>query len=273
MAADIEPTTNTSEETLKHTRAPRGVARKAVKSMRSVAIFGAIGALVAGVAFPAYAASSTPVDATATLQQVAADDAQSLVVASEATTAPLDRGTYAATTPEEIEKAKVAKAAAAAARAAAAAAVASTASTGSVDFGDYALVSPGSGEVRYPLPQGSYTVARTLSSGHDGADMSGPSGTPTYSAAAGVVRTSGVHPNYGEYVVIDHVVGGRSVSTLYGHLSSGTRLVQAGQTVAAGQLIGQRGSTGRSTGPHLHFEVRIDGALIEPIAWLATNAG
>ncbi|MGO2746412.1 M23 family metallopeptidase [Microbacterium sp.] len=283
MAADIEPTT-TSDATVKSQRnaAPRSATRRIVKPMRSIAIFGAVGALVAAVALPAYAASSDPLDATATLQQVAASDAQSLVVASEATAAPLQRSTYTATTPEEIEQKKAEEAAAAAAAAAAEAASVSAASSsysgGGIDIGSYALVSPGSGEVRYPLPQGSYTQGRTTvgadSGGHEGADMLAPAGTPIYAAAAGVVRVSSEsYYGYGVGITIDHVIGGQSVSTTYGHMTYGSRQVQAGQTVQAGQLIGAVGSTGSSTANHLHFEVHVNGAILEPYSWLAANAG
>lgn len=243
-----------------------------VKPMRSIAIFGAVGALVAAVALPAYAASSTPVNAAATLQQLATDDAQSLVVASEATSAPLKRGTFSATTPEEIEKKKAE--AAAAARAKAAAAAASSASTSSFNTAGYALVAPGDGAVRYPLPRGSYSEGRTISGGHDGADMLAPAGTPIYAAAAGVVRVSSEsHYGYGVAVIIDHVIAGQRVSTTYAHMTYGSRQVQAGQTVAAGQLIGAVGSTGRSTANHLHFEVWVNGGKAEPYAWLRANAG
>ncbi|MFJ4222606.1 M23 family metallopeptidase [Microbacterium sp. NPDC089695] len=239
-----------------------------MKPLRSVAIFGAVGALVAAVALPAYA-NSKPAESAATVQQLAAVDAQSLVVASEATAAPLARGTFTATTPDEIEKKKAEEAAAARA-----AAAASTASAGSFDIGNYALVSPGSGEVRYPLPQGSYNVSRTVGGAHNGADMLAPQGTPIYAAAAGVVRQSAESiGGYGVAVMLDSVVGGQRVQTTYGHMTYGSRQVQAGETVAAGQLIGFVGSTGRSTANHLHFEVWVNGGLVEPIAWLAANAG
>ncbi|MFS0895278.1 M23 family metallopeptidase [Microbacterium sp. 179-I 3D3 NHS] len=242
-------------------------ARKAVKPLRSVVIFGAVGALVAAVALPAYAASK-PAEASATIQQLAAVDAQSLVVASQATAAPLSRGTFTATTPEEIEKKKAE--AAAAARAAAAA----TASAGRFNTAGYALVAPGSGEVRYPLPGGSYNQGRSIGGGHNGVDMLAPAGTPIYAAAAGVVRASADSiGGYGVCVMIDSVVGGARVQTTYGHMIYGSRQVAAGQTVAAGQLIGYVGSTGRSTANHLHFEVWINGGLVEPYAWLGANAG
>lgn len=192
MAADIEsPAKKTSEEAVPARRTgARMSARKAVKPLRSIAIFGAVGALVAGIALPAFASSKPSEAAPTTLQQLAAVDAQSLVVASQATAAPLARGTFSATTPEEIEKKKAEEAAAA--RAAAAAATASAAGTSSSRFNTagYALTSPGSGEVRYPLPMGSWNVSRTVGGGHNGADMLAPAGTPIYAAAAGVVRAS-----------------------------------------------------------------------------------
>jgi len=63
------------------------------------------------------------------------------------------------------------------------------------------------------------------------------------------------------------------VSTTYAHMTNGTRAVQAGQTVEPGQFIGKVGNTGRSFGAHLHFEVRVNGSLVEPIGWLRANAG
>lgn len=276
LALNIEPTANTPEKSVQRTRAgtPRDAARKMIKPMRSMAIFGAVGVLVAGIALPSFAASSTPsAEAAATLQQVAVDDAQSLVVASQATASPLDRGTYTATTPEEISKKKAEEAAVA--RAAAAAAAASVAATpSSFDTGNYGLVSPGSGEVRYPLPQGSYHVSRTVGGAHQGADMLASQGTPIYATAAGTVRASAESiGGYGVAVMIDHVIGGQVASSVYGHMVYGSRQVQAGQHVEAGQLIGFVGSTGRSTANHLHFEVRVNGGLVEPIAWLGANAG
>lgn len=270
MAADIV-TSETAEDNKPARRRATRRRRASVKPMRTVAIFAAVSALVAAVALPAYAATK-PVDAeAATLQQMAVSDAQSLVVASEATAAPLARGTYSATTPEEIAKKKAE--AAAKARAAAAARVASAGGSGvRISDADLRLVAAGSGAVRYPLPQGSYYVSRTLGSGHNGADMVAPAGTPIFAAASGVVRISSEsHYGYGVAVVIDSVVGGKRVSTLYAHMTNGTRAVQAGQTVQAGQFIGKVGNTGRSYGAHLHFEVEVNGSLVEPIGWLRVN--
>lgn len=273
LVKDIQSANTPEDRPLARRTTARVSARTVVKPLRSVAIFGAVGALVAAVALPAYAASKPAENAATTVQQMAAVDAQSLVVASQATSAPLDRGTFTATTPDEIEKKKAEEAAAA--RAAAAASTASASSGGrTFDIGAYALVSPGSGEVRYPLPQGSYSVSRTVGGAHNGADMLAPQGTPIYAAAAGVVRQSAESiGGYGVAVMIDSVVGGQRVQTTYGHMTYGSRQVQAGESVAAGQLIGFVGSTGRSTANHLHFEVWVNGGLLEPIAWLAANAG
>lgn len=274
LAADIEsPAKKTSEDRVPaRAKGARAGVRKAVKPLRSIAIFGAVGALVAGIALPAFASSKPTEAATTTLQQLAAVDAQSLVVASQATAAPLSRGTFSATTPEEIEKKKAEEAAAA--RAAAAAATASASSSTQFNSAGYALTSPGSGEVRYPLPMGSWNVSRTVGGGHNGADMLAPAGTPIYAAAGGVVRASAESiGGYGVCVMLDSVVGGQRVQTTYGHMLYGSRQVQVGQTVAAGQLIGYVGSTGRSTANHLHFEVWINGGLVEPMSWLSVNAG
>jgi murein DD-endopeptidase MepM/ murein hydrolase activator NlpD len=275
LAADIEqPAKKTYEDREIARRAgARVTARKAVKPLRSIAIFGAVGALVAGIALPAFASSSKPAEAApTTLQQLAAVDAQSLVVASQATAAPLSRGTFSATTPEEIAKKKAEEAAAA--RAAAAAKASAASSSSQFNTAGYALTSPGSGEVRYPLPMGSWNVSRTIGGGHNGADMLAPAGTPIYAAAAGVVRASAESiGGYGVCVMLDSVIGGQRVQTTYGHMLYGSRQVQVGQTVAAGQLIGYVGSTGRSTANHLHFETWINGGLVEPMSWLSVNAG
>jgi murein DD-endopeptidase MepM/ murein hydrolase activator NlpD len=95
---------------------------------------------------------------------------------------------------------------------------------------------------------------------HPGIDFAATSGTPIHAAADGVVVIAGNCDGYGNCVVIDH---GSSVATLYGHQSQ--VLVSVGQHVSAGGVIGLVGSTGMSTGPHLHFEVRVHGLPVDPI--------
>lgn len=89
---------------------------------------------------------------------------------------------------------------------------------------------------------------------HSGTDIGAPSGTNIYAAHGGVVLTSAYHNSYGNYVVLSR---GDGVTTLYAHMSK--RKVSEGDVVSQGQVIGLVGSTGRSTGAHLHFEVRVNG--------------
>lgn len=88
---------------------------------------------------------------------------------------------------------------------------------------------------------------------HAGMDMAAPKGTPVYAAESGVVTVAQSWSGYGNCIVINH---GGGISTLYGHLMNGGIYVKKGQTVKRGQKIGGVGSTGQSTGNHLHFEVR-----------------
>jgi murein DD-endopeptidase MepM/ murein hydrolase activator NlpD len=98
---------------------------------------------------------------------------------------------------------------------------------------------------------------------HEGIDIGVPTGTPVVAAAAGQVIHAGWLGGYGNLVVIDH---GGNLATAYGHQSS--IAVSCGQSVSQGQVIGYVGSTGRSTGPHLHFEVRINGGAVDPYGYL-----
>jgi murein DD-endopeptidase MepM/ murein hydrolase activator NlpD len=99
---------------------------------------------------------------------------------------------------------------------------------------------------------------------HEGIDIGVPAGTPIRAAAAGTIIYAGWLGGYGNLVAIDH---GNGLSTAYGHQSS--IAVGYGQTVAQGQVIGYVGSTGHSTGPHLHFEVRVNGAPVDPLGYLS----
>jgi murein DD-endopeptidase MepM/ murein hydrolase activator NlpD len=98
---------------------------------------------------------------------------------------------------------------------------------------------------------------------HEGIDIAVGSGTPVVSAASGTVIVAGWMGGYGNLVVVDH---GNGVATAYGHNTSVT--VGVGQTVAQGQLIAYSGNTGHSTGPHVHFEVRVNGAAVDPFGYL-----
>ena len=103
---------------------------------------------------------------------------------------------------------------------------------------------------------------------HEGLDFPAPTGTPIFAAAAGVVIAAEFHPDYGNMLDIDH---GNDIMTRYAHAS--VLYVKVGDIVKRGQHIADIGTTGRSTGPHLHFEVRIKGAAQDPRKFLALGAG
>ena len=94
---------------------------------------------------------------------------------------------------------------------------------------------------------------------HPGLDVAVPMGTPIRAAAGGTVQEAGDDLEYGRYILVNHPDGYQS---MYGHASR--VLVVAGQFVPAGEVIGLSGSTGRSTAPHLHFEIRRDGRVVDP---------
>ncbi len=100
---------------------------------------------------------------------------------------------------------------------------------------------------------------------HAGVDIPGPIGTPIYATADGIIAHAGRQGGYGNMIEISH---GKGIATRYGHLSK--ILVADNARVTRGQLIALMGSTGRSTGSHLHYEVRIDGHAVNPVPFLTT---
>jgi murein DD-endopeptidase MepM/ murein hydrolase activator NlpD len=98
---------------------------------------------------------------------------------------------------------------------------------------------------------------------HKGIDFAAPMGAPVRAAVGGTVKSAGWNGGYGNVVEIDH---GNGTTTLYAHNSAMN--VQPGQRVQAGDVIAKIGSTGHSTGPHLHFEVKVNGEQVDPRPWL-----
>ena len=140
-----------------------------------------------------------------------------------------------------------------------------------VSYGEKATPEAKTGELYWPVP-GHHRITspfgyrihpilkyRKL---HTGVDIGAPNGTPVVSAGSGTVIASRFMSGYGNCIMIDH--GGKV--TVYAHLSS--RAVSPGQSVSAGETIGYVGSTGMSTGAHLHFEVRVNGAVQNPLNYL-----
>ena len=102
---------------------------------------------------------------------------------------------------------------------------------------------------------------------HPGLDISADKGTPVYATADGVITQAAFSGAYGNLVVIDHKFG---IETRYGHLSAFR--TQRGQSVKRGDLIGLVGATGRATGPHLHYEVRVNGRILNPLQFLRRSS-
>ena len=98
---------------------------------------------------------------------------------------------------------------------------------------------------------------------HSGIDIRAERGTPIYAPANGSVVLAGTHQEYGNAIILDH---GQDVRSLYGHLSKLN--VQPGQRVERGALVGWTGNTGRSSGPHLHYEILVRGQAVNPRAYL-----
>ncbi|MEZ5190026.1 MAG: M23 family metallopeptidase [Schumannella sp.] len=110
------------------------------------------------------------------------------------------------------------------------------------------------------------------SSDHQGVDFDPGEGSDIVAIADGVVVESSSDGGLGQHVVIEHDIDGRIVQSVYGHMILGSETVGVGDTVTRGQVLGLVGSTGASTGPHLHFEIRPGGGeAVEPLAWLAAN--
>jgi murein DD-endopeptidase MepM/ murein hydrolase activator NlpD len=129
--------------------------------------------------------------------------------------------------------------------------------------------------VQWPVPS-----ATTMSSGygprscsgcsafHEGLDLNPGNGFPVQAIADGVVVASEFSGALGAHVVIEHVINGQVVQSQYGHMQGDSLAVSVGERVTIGQQVGLVGSTGQSTGPHLHFGIFIGGELIDPLPWL-----
>lgn len=114
------------------------------------------------------------------------------------------------------------------------------------------------------------------SSFHEGVDFDPGSGAEVHAIAAGVVVETD-NPNYaalGVHVAIEHLIDGQRIVSVYGHMQYGSMPLVVGDTVKVGQVIGLVGSTGASTGPHLHFEIRVNGTqTVNPYEWMHARLG
>jgi murein DD-endopeptidase MepM/ murein hydrolase activator NlpD len=128
-----------------------------------------------------------------------------------------------------------------------------------------------------PVPISSGFGARVspcggCSSFHEGVDFIPGVGTPIDAIATGTVTYAAYDGNFGYHVIVDHNINGQKVQSLYAHMLAGSIKVVVGQQVTVTQELGEVGSTGHSTGAHLHLEVHLDGTPVDPFAWLKANA-
>jgi len=148
---------------------------------------------------------------------------------------------------------------------------------------DWAYTNDPHGTVQWPFPAevaissgfGPRLVAGCsfCSTYHEGIDFDPGSGVPIQVIADGVVSdVVESHDGLGNHVVVDHVINGQKVQTVYAHMLDGSIRVAVGQQLKVTDEIGEVGSTGASTGAHLHFEVHVNGVPIDPFVWLKANA-
>lgn len=143
---------------------------------------------------------------------------------------------------------------------------------------------PETRKVVIPLPAGTYVQTdgfgwreepiTGLGNNHTGLDLAAADGTAIMAAADGVVTVAEFSAGWGGLIVIEHTIKGQTIATAYAHMWRHGIHVTPGQKVAAGQHIGDVGSSGNSTGAHLHFEVRPGGSYataIDPVPWLASH--
>ena len=145
----------------------------------------------------------------------------------------------------------------------------------------FTAASDPNGTIRWPFPASEpissgfgYRVApcAVCTSYHEGIDITAGAGAAIGSIADGVVSAAGPSGEYGYRVVVDHVIDGQDVQSVYAHMIAGSITVTVGQHVTVAQTLGLVGSTGDATGPHLHLEVHVGGVIVDPYIWLSENA-
>ncbi len=145
----------------------------------------------------------------------------------------------------------------------------------------YSYTPTGTGPVRWPFPYAApissgfgerAAPCRGCSVDHKGLDLTGGDGNPIYAIADGVVLEQGAGGSYGEYVYLQHTINGQNVVTRYAHMQWGSSPLVPGERIAVGDYVGLVGSTGTSTGPHLHLEILVNGVHVDPFVWLTANA-
>lgn len=246
-----------SPSSIESARVVRAPARKrATSRLFSGAAMVFAAALLVGTTVPANAFMPTAqelADAPAPVARSA--DTQSMAVSADIVAAAPDRGNFTVTSYAEQLRARY----------------------GNITY-TYAI---STGAIRWPFPYvvplssgfgGRVAPCRGCSSMHMGVDFVPGFGTPIFAVADGVVTAHDIEGwGLGNSVVISHNVDGLAFDSVYAHMQTGSVVVEAGQPIKVGDLIGLVGSTGSSTGAHLHFEIHLAGVQVDPFAWLKAN--
>lgn len=147
---------------------------------------------------------------------------------------------------------------------------------------DFSYSTSGTGPVRWPFPFAvpissgfgeRVAPCRSCSSYHQGLDFNPGAGTPIFAIADGIVIKAEHSGGFGNHAIIQHIINGQRVTSTYAHMTRDSSPLVVGEEIRVGDFVGTVGSTGVSTGAHLHFEIRIDDIAIDPFAWLKANAG
>lgn len=247
------------------TRPPRSPRKSGVRRFFSQALsIGAmtgVAALIVSTSLPANAFYSPDVETSAAAAPKTEADIQNVTVNAAAATAaaaaaPIARDTYEARS--FVQQVRLL--------------------SGNQNF---AYTNNPNGSIQWPFPAavpisygfGPRSACSYCSTYHLGVDFTPGSGVPIQSITEGVVSEVNLDSGgLGNHVIIDHVVNGQRVQSVYAHMQWGSIQVAVGQPVSVGTIVGLVGSTGASTGAHLHLEIHLDGTPIDPFSWLKANA-
>jgi murein DD-endopeptidase MepM/ murein hydrolase activator NlpD len=146
--------------------------------------------------------------------------------------------------------------------------------------GDIGYIVNNSGVIRWPFNTAVPVVSpfgprvapcAGCSTFHNGTDFGTGDKAPIYAVAAGTVTASEEAGTFGQYISVDSVVAGKAFTAIYAHMTAGSETVQVGATITEGEPLGLTGCTGECTGPHLDFEININGTPVDSFVWLKAN--
>lgn len=236
-------------------RRKRGFAnmKRVTATSLSVGVVGCVLALTVAMAFPAAPAGNSTERAAASAL-VDEGEIQAFVASSDVKNSDVERSANY----ETVTAAQIAQ------------------ETG-INFSSEVFSNDPSAAIQWPFKVGtgmSYGYGMRDGRLHEGIDFTPGSGAPIQAIADGTVREATENGgNYGVTVYIDHVIDGQTITSHYSHMQVGSLKVAAGDVVKVGDTVGLTGNTGRSFGAHLHFELIVNGATIDPLPWLKSHAG